>query len=273
MLIGRSRQIVLAIVASLASMMACSQESTVPSESETFVLVHGAWHGAWAYEALSDQLAQKGHAVVAVDLPGHGLDMTPAREVTLELYVEKVVGVIDSIDMDVILVGHSMGGIVVSQVTEARAERIKHLVFIAGFMPRNGETMLSLALQDTESMVFPNLVYSEDGSVSFFLRDGAREVFYNDCAEDVASAATLRLNSQPMAPYTQALELSPQRYGTVPRTYIRTLKDNAVSPGFQQQMIEWSPPNKVILMDTGHSPFLSKPEELASALTSLLGAN
>ncbi len=250
-------------------MSACSQELRSETDEPTFVLVHGAWHGAWAYDELSTELEQAGQSVVAIDLPGHGLDSTPASDVTLDSYVQKIVSTIDNIETDVILVGHSMGGIAVSQAAEERPNRISHLVLIAAFMPRDGETMLGLASQDTEAAVYPNLVFSEDGTVSFFLRDGAADVFYNDCDPNVAARATLRLNSQPMAPYTQELKLSEERYGSVPRTYIKTLRDNAVTAEFQQKMIEWSPPDKVILMDSGHSPFLSMPAELAAALVGL----
>jgi pimeloyl-ACP methyl ester carboxylesterase len=269
MLIDHVHRVVLVAVIYLFSTIACSQESDQQVQGRTFLLVHGAWHGAWAFDKLADQLEAKGHRAISVDLPGHGLDPTPARDITLDRYVNKVVAEIDALEGDIVLVGHSMGGIVVSQVAEERAERLQHLVFIAGFMPRNGETMLSLASMDTEAMVYPNLVFSKDGAVSFFLRDGARDVFYNDCSENVAFDATLRLNSQPMAPYTQQLELTDERYGTVRRTYIKTLKDHAVTTEFQQRMIEWSPPDQVILMDSGHSPFLSMPGKLASALAGL----
>lgn len=261
--------VVLALAACFSLAAACSQETDAETRNMTFLLVHGAWHGAWAYEALAGELEERGHTAFSVDLPGHGLDPTPAKDVTLDRYVQKVVGAIDALEGDIVLVGHSMGGIVVSQVAEERAERLQHLVFIAGFMPRDGETMLSLASQDTEALVYPNLVFSEDSAVSFFLRDGARGVFYNDCSEAVAFGATLRLGAQPMAPYTQPLELTDERYGAVPRTYIKTLEDNAVTPAFQQKMIDRSPPDQVIPMDSGHSPFLSMPAELASVLAGL----
>ncbi len=76
----------------------------------TFVLVHGAWHGAWCWTALAEDLRADGHQVDTPDLPGHGADTTPHDQVTLDLYVQRIVDVIGEEGEPVVLVGHSMGG-------------------------------------------------------------------------------------------------------------------------------------------------------------------
>ena len=73
----------------------------------TFVLVHGAWHGAWCWEKVVPLLEGAGHEVVTLDLPGHGEDGTPALEVTMESYTDRVVGALDARSEPVVLVGHS----------------------------------------------------------------------------------------------------------------------------------------------------------------------
>ena len=110
-----------------------------------FVLVHGAWHGAWCFDALARDLAAAGHEVDTFDLPGHGSDATPHDEVTLDTYAQRVAEVIGQDGEPVVLVGHSMGGIVVTQAAELVPERIARLVYLTAFLPKDGESLQYLA--------------------------------------------------------------------------------------------------------------------------------
>lgn len=91
-------------------------------------------HGAWCWEKIIPSLEAAGHQVITIDLPGHGEDQTPISEVTFDVYANRVVEIIDELDREVILVGHSMGGIAVSQAAEYRPNRIKSLVYITAFL-------------------------------------------------------------------------------------------------------------------------------------------
>ena len=86
----------------------------------TFILVHGAWQGAWAWDTIVPRLEAAGHRAIAVDLPGNGHDDTPAADVGLPLYAQHVAGIIDRTEGPIVLVGHSMGGTAVSQTCELR---------------------------------------------------------------------------------------------------------------------------------------------------------
>ena len=80
--------------------------------AETFVLVHGAWHGAWCWGAVINQLEKLGDRAYAVDLPGHGMNRVDRSKVTLESYVDSVAEFIERHDLkDVVLAGHSLGGL------------------------------------------------------------------------------------------------------------------------------------------------------------------
>ncbi len=96
----------------------------------TFVLVHGAWHGAWCWEKVVPLLQEAGHGVVVPDLPGHGEDGMPISELSMRGYADRVIRTVDEQPEPVVLVGHSMGGIVVSLVAEARPDRLKKLVYL-----------------------------------------------------------------------------------------------------------------------------------------------
>ena len=215
-------------------------------------------------------LKREGHTVVAPDLPGHGKDKTPISEITLQAYADRVCQVLDAQTEKVILVGHSMGGIVVTQAAEYRPEKIETLVYLTAFLPRNGEFLVMLAEQDPEAVVMPNLIFSDDQSYITIKDEWLKEAFYNDCSEEDTTRAKSLLVPQATAPFVTPVTTSEEMYGTVRRIYISCLKDRAITPSAQKKMYTALPCEKLIYMDTSHSPFLSAPEELVSHILSLL---
>jgi pimeloyl-ACP methyl ester carboxylesterase len=235
----------------------------------TYVLVHGAWHGGWCWDKVVPLLEKQGHRAVAPDLPGHGSDNTPIPQVTLQAYAERVCSVLDAQPESVVLVGHSMGGIVISQAAEYRPERVGTLAYLCAFLLRDGETLLEVAQGDTEGLVLPNLVMAEDQSHATVRDEAIREAFYGDCSEeDVAKARSL-LVPQAAAPFATPLHTTADNFGRVPRVYIECLRDRAISLSVQKEMYSALPCQRVISMDTSHSPFFSAPEDLVAHLTSI----
>lgn len=231
----------------------------------TYVLVHGAWHGGWSWNKVVPLLEQRGHHVEAPDLPGHGRDTTPVSEVSTEAYVDTVCRIVDAQPEPVILVGHSLAGVVITQAAEYRPKRIKTLVYVAAVLLRNGESPLDVP--DTDSLLGPNMIASEDGTVT--IRDEViKDAWYSDCCDrDVAWAKSLLCPQNP-ATFTTPVHTTAGRFGRVPRVYIECLQDRALSPWIQKKMYE-DVPCKVVSMNTNHSPFLSAPEELVAHLASL----
>ena len=235
---------------------------------ETYVLVHGAWHGAWCWDKLTPLLEAEGHRVVAIDLPAHGDDRTPVKDVTLQSYADRVCTVLDAQRERVRLVGHSMGGMVITQASEQRPDRIATLVYLCAFLPRDGESLIQLAESDPDGLVLPNLVFSKDG-LTATLREGApRKAFYGECSEADAAWATARLVPDPSVGHTTPVRTTANGWGRVARVYIECLRDRAIPIALQQRMYTASPCKKVLSIDTDHSPFLSAPEELAAHLLS-----
>ena len=117
-------------------------------------------------------LEKHGHTVLAPDLPGHGKDKTPVADVTLQLYVDSVCKLLDAQREPVILVGHSMGGGIITQVAEERPERIKWLVYLAAALPRNGQSMFEEFQHDTESAALANFVVAPDQISATFREAG-----------------------------------------------------------------------------------------------------
>jgi len=235
----------------------------------TIVLVHGAWHGAWCWKKLTPHILARGHKVVAPDLPGHGMDKTPPRRVTMKAYVERVQNVIAEQDEPVVLMGHSMGGIVISQVAEQYGDKIQRLVYLAAFMLRDGDNMLEAAGRDKYGVVLPNLIIAPDKRSVTVHPDYIKQGFFNRCDPADVEFAKARLAPQATAPFSARLKLSEANYGMVPRSYITCRYDQAISFPMQQSMIEATPCQSLHTLDCGHSAFLSNPEQLANLVQHL----
>ena len=128
-------------------------------------LVHGAWHGRWCWEKVTGKLEAQGYTVVARDLPGLGEDRTPAAEITLEKYTDAVCETLVTEDEPVLLVGHSMGGIVISQAAERLPDKIKALVYVSAYLLNNGQSILQMVQEDENLAKLASFLVS-DGPMS-----------------------------------------------------------------------------------------------------------
>lgn len=241
------------------------------SSDKNYVLVHGAWNGAWVWDQVAADLREDGANVTAVSLPGHGPASTAPAELSLSSYVNEVIRVIDEReeqDEPVILVGHSMAGIVISQVAEQRPDAIDKLVYVAAYLPANGQSLLDLASHDMQAITGQHLVFHEDGTVGIE-QSALAAVFCADCGSDALATLQANYRPEPAAPLGEPVSLSEERFGSVPRMYIKTMGDQAVSPALQDEMLAATPVERVIELNTSHSPMLAAPGELSRALSSL----
>src|SRR3954471_5673312 len=124
----------------------------------TFILVHVSLHGALCWHKIVPRLEKQGHTVIAPDLPSLGRDRTPVNRVSLATWRRHVCEIVDSVPGPVVLVGHSRGGIVVSEVAEHRPERIQTLVYLCAFLLRDGEFLAQVATSDPESLIPPSVI-------------------------------------------------------------------------------------------------------------------
>lgn len=239
-------------------------------KGETFVLVHDAWLGRYIWEPIVPLLQQRGHQVVTLDLPGHGDDKTPVENLSLDAYRDAVVAAIGE-RSSVVLVGHGLGGLVVSAVAEAIPERIGRLVYLGAYLPRSGDSLYSLMQEDTGSRILGH--WRQDnpkaGSPASLAPAGIAEVMCGDCNRPQLETLTTKHRAEAIAPLTAAVTLSPERFGKVPRYYIEISSDNFISPAMQRRMNERVPVKQRLRMESSHCGFFANPAALVEQLEKL----
>ncbi len=239
-----------------------------------YVLVHGSAHGSWCWERVVPLLRERGHTVTAVDLPGNGHDATPLSEVTMDTYAQHLCGVLDAQDGPSILAGHSLGGLSISRAAELRPGRVAVLVYLTALLLEAGDAFVPALSADPDEVrraleTRTSWDISTDLSYVTYKPELSPHRFYNDCSpEDIAWAQSL-LVPQPVGPLLSPMAVTAANFGRVPRVYIECALDNAVTPERAREMYTALPCAEVITMQTGHSPFLSAPEELARVLDGL----
>lgn len=235
----------------------------------TFVLVHGAWHGAWCWQKLTPLLEAEGHRVDAFDLPGHGDDHTAVSGMTLQGNAERIAERVTSAGEPVILVGHSMGGMSVTQAAELVPERIASLVYLTAFLPGDGQSLPELAAGDPDELVQKNMLVDEAAGTSTVAASALREAFYGECSDEDVAFATSRLVPESLAAMGAPVSITEERAGSVRRVYVECLRDRAITIAKQREMHSRRPCETVLQIDTDHSPFFSRPSALADHLLSL----
>jgi YD repeat-containing protein len=216
----------------------------------TFILIHGAWQGAWAWETVVPRLKALGHDAIAVDLPGNSHNPMAPSKVNLEAYAAHVVEIIDATEGPIVMVGHSMGGTAAAQACELRPQRIALAIFLAAFLLPDG--------------AHKRVTYDAAGLLSSIDPASAVEVFYHKADRMLAEAAARRLTPQPEGGRRSLLKLSAERFGTVPRVYIEAREDRSVHLPLQRKMQEMSPCRAVYGLDSDHAPQLSDPDALVA---------
>jgi pimeloyl-ACP methyl ester carboxylesterase len=231
-----------------------------------FVLVHGAFVGSWIWEPLAERLDELGHAADAPDLPGSGDDPTPADEVTLDAYARRICELLDARDEPSVLVANSMGGIVISEAAARRPEKVRRLIYVAAFLPRDGQSLVDLTRlpEGADDLVQATVIVSGDPPVATLPKSTCR-ASNGDCSPEVMEWAVSRTGSQTVAPLTEPVSLN-REFDRIPRTYVICTGDRIVPPSLQRRMVSDGQITDVIELEAGHHPQLSRIDELAGIL-------
>ncbi|WP_329248658.1 alpha/beta hydrolase [Streptomyces sp. NBC_01478] len=239
----------------------------------TYLLVHGSWHSGECWERVVPLLTAAGHRVFAPSLTGHG-DKAHllSREVGLDTYVDDVVGLIVEEGLtEVVLVGHSYAGMVVSSAANRVPDRIAHLVYLDAMVPEDGEcvtdvmpvsqTLIDLAARSGTDWRIPPLPELPPPDGLFGVTDPA----------DVAWLRTL-LTDEPVLCLQQPVRLDNPAVHAVPRTHIHCVGVSE-REGYERRPVPATQPNgtpaQVWELETGHDCMITVPGELADLLLKL----
>ena len=234
----------------------------------TFVLISGAWHAGWCWERVVPLLSDAGHRVLAPDLLGTGLDRTPLAHVTLAQWADQIADVVRSEPEPVILIGHSRGGIVISEAAERVPERVRSLVYIAAGLVPNGDSLLAVSNRFVPDFGLDMVTIHSDGTYTVN-PDQVRPRLYNKTDPTWIARAEARLQADPANTLTETVHLSAERFGSVPRAYIETTEDRTVFVELQRAMRNDMPCDPVLTLNSDHCAFYSDPQALTRSLLSI----
>ena len=236
-----------------------------------FVLVHGGFHGAWCWERVIPELRRLGHDAVAVDLPGHGERRDDTRPTT---FVGRTSAIVDVVEKGDVLVGHSGGGFDVTHAADAAADLVAHVCYLAAGVPMEGRSWPEAMAIHADGTVgdfdaaelLGHLTFHDDGSMTVASQDAARDKFFHDCDDDSVAWAFDRLCAE-RAGETSSTPVSLPGFWSadLPRSFIRCLQDRA-QPQWNADLAAHRLGVIPLTIDASHSPFVSRPRELAELL-------
>ncbi len=232
------------------------------------VLVHGAWMGAAAWDKVAADLRGRGLSVTTVELPGHGRDATPPEKLSMAGYIDAVAAALPA-DGRAVLVGHSMAGMVISGVAEKAPGRVAKLVYVAAYLPKDGQSLYQLSQGDADSQV-PRWWRQADPkaySPAWIDKAGIVDVFCADCGAADQQFLLDSHKAEAVPPLGTPVSLTTARFGSVPRIYVHTARDRAVSLTLQRRMLaDAGGAARVVELDTSHAPMLTRPQALADVI-------
>jgi pimeloyl-ACP methyl ester carboxylesterase len=228
----------------------------------TLILCHGSWHGAWAFDELVKRLP--GVPIQALELPSAGAD--PAALGDMYGDAALVSRAVEAVDGPVVVLGHSTGSIPMTQALGS-AGNVRRLIYLCAFVLDEGESVLSSIGGELPALwdVHEDETLTAGGHV---VVNNPEEAFYNDLPPDVAARTAARLRLQGWA--TKVQPVTEAAWKTIPSTYVVCDRDNAIPPAGQEFFA--SRVQRVHHLDAGHSPFLSRPDDLAALIRAELAA-
>ena len=236
-----------------------------------FLLIHGSWHGAWCWYKITPRLRIEGHEAHAIDLPGRGNVKKRPQLVGLSSLVKSAAAFLPE-GQKTVIVAHSRYGIVASQLAELFPDRIERVIYLASFMLPPGRSVAAYFRTDRDAMIGSFVDISRAGMWDALRPEGYREVLYHDCSDEDNELAASLLCREPLRPAIAKLKLSDENYHRVPKGYIRLSQDRAVSPALQDRLLAETPVERVETIDSGHSAYFCKPDELTGKILKIAGA-
>lgn len=242
-----------------------------PENKPTFVLIHGAWAGSWVWDALKPELEAAGHRVLTLDMPGNPQHPAAEEDISMAGCMAHIAAACAEIAGPLLLVGHSGGGVIVTQAAEMLAERVAGVAYLAGMMLPSGlgfaELTTELIQNHPEAVgIWPHLHWAEDRQSSTVPPEAVCEIFLQDLPRDQAMAAAQRFCSQPEGTRALVANWTAERFGRLPRLYVEATEDRSVVLAAQRKMQALVPGAQVVSLPCGHVPQVVQTAAVAEAL-------
>jgi pimeloyl-ACP methyl ester carboxylesterase len=222
--------------------------------------------GAWLWDKLKPLLMKGGANPIAIDLPGHGYRKADASFTTMSTYVNDVIQFIRKENLkDLVLVGHSMSGIVISKVAEEMPERIKHLVYLAAVVPKNNEALIDLLAKERQEAIRK---LQGKAKVIFGTLETLRPMYFTDLEGEEKEFYLRQLTPQPLAVFFEKILFKQFPKIPIPMTYVLGLKDKSLPPELTKRFAERLGVEPIEI-DAGHDLMVSRPVEVAKVLFGL----
>jgi pimeloyl-ACP methyl ester carboxylesterase len=236
----------------------------------SYLLVHGSWQGGWCWDGVRSRLEARGHRVLAPTLPGHADPSGQAGGIAHADYVAVAEAALETADeQPVMLVGHSFGGAVITQLADRRPERIARLVYVAAFVPRDGESVGDILPPEFRAGLEQLGRARPDRAVALPW-ELWRSAFMQTNDEQTARRAYARLVPEPWAPIFEPVRLSYRASPAVPAAFVVFRHDRTMPPGYwHPQMTSRLETPEIIELDGDHEAMLTAPDRLAEALPAL----
>ncbi|PVH30624.1 alpha/beta fold hydrolase [Pararhodobacter oceanensis] len=231
------------------------------------ILIHGAWGTRKTWAAVAPLLTAAGHDVEALDLPGHGESAVPPDQVGMAEYVAHVEAVLAG-GPPAVLVGHSMGGMVIAQVAARQPARVRACVYVAALLPRDGESLLDLIRQQDARGVQDAVRPGPLRGTTVLEPELAAQALFPDASPAQAARAMQEVCAQSNKAQGDPAILG-GGFAQVPRAYVFCAQDRVVTLALQQEMVARTPCEAVFTLDSGHVPQLTQPKALARILDGL----
>jgi pimeloyl-ACP methyl ester carboxylesterase len=225
-----------------------------------FILTHGAMHGGWCWKYVLEELAALGVSAIAPDLPGHG--ERADEPATLDGYRDAL---LDVLEPDDVLVGHSLGGSFICLAADAAPEKVRRLIYIAALLPEEDRSLAEVMPFVGDAKEFeltPDTYRLADA-------DAARAVFYNDCTPEQVNWAYGQVRPQSLQPLVTPIRLARFWDLDIPRDYILCLNDRTGVLTVVEHQLSRLGPTTIHPVWASHSPLISRPKELARQLVTI----
>ncbi len=232
----------------------------------TFVLLHGAWHGPWCWKKLSPLLMSKGDTVLTPTIPWTYDKNQIKQKFNFQHTTNELSELICKLDGMVVLVGHSLGGVIASMISTNIPEKISLAIYISGFIPKSGQSINDLNPLMTDSIIAANMKVDKKKQALIVEENALVKGFYNDCDTFDIQFAKSRVLPQLASTFLTPVEYNLDGLSRVKKLYVENQKDMAVPINAQRSMQENIEIEKVVKLNCGHSPFFTCPQDLLNIL-------